>query len=124
MKEFLCIAIIIAVSGYILNTLGFMGTRLFFAFGSVVLSLFLVGRAGELLSPLLPLLDAGGTELAASAMKVVGISYIGGFFSDFCTELSARGAAEGIVLLTRIEIAAVAMPYFTKILSLAGELLL
>ena len=124
MMELISIAFITASAAYILNALGFGGTRVFLVFGSVVMLLFVLRRAGDVISELIPLFYAPVGELADAALRVVGIGYIGGFFSDACLELGARGAADAISLFLRVEIVALVMPYFIDILSLAGGLIL
>ena len=124
MSELIAVGFIIASAAYILNAMGFAGTRAFLAFGSAVMLVFILGRVGEVIAPLLPIMDSPVGELADSAVRIVGIGYIGGFFSDVCLELGARGASDAISLLIRIEIAAVVVPYLMDILSMARELLL
>ena len=124
MSELIAVGFIIASAAYILNAMGFAGTRAFLAFGSAVMLVFILGRVGEVIAPLLPIMDSPVGELADSAVRIAGIGYIGGFFSDVCLELGARGASDAISLLLRIEIAAVVVPYLMDILSMARELLL
>lgn len=118
------IAVVSVSSAYILERLGFGGTRLYLAFASI---LVLIGSAegiGELLGAFGNITPPPlAAEISGAALRVVGIGYIGGFFSDFCAELGAKGAADGLSLLARVEMLAVVMPYFLDILSLAGELL-
>lgn len=123
MTEIVAVAVITAVSAYILNALGFGGTRLFLAFSSVIMLIFAVERIGEELSRLLPIFTSSAEGILVSSLKVLGIGYIGGFFSDFCEELGAHGAASWLSLMLRIETLAVVLPYFTDILALAKELL-
>ena len=118
------IAVVSVLSAYVLDKLGFGGTKLYLAFVCTVIFIGcmdgireLLGAFGGITPP--PL----ASEISVAALRVVGIGYIGGFFSDFCSELGARGAADGLLLFTRVEMLAVVMPYFLDILSLAGELL-
>lgn len=123
MTELVAVSVITAVSAYILNALGFGGTRLFLVFSSVVMLIFTLGRVGDVISRLVPLFTPLGDGILVAALKVLGIGYIGGFFSDFCEELGARGAASGLSLMLRLETLGVVLPYFTDILALAKELL-
>ena len=53
MSEVIGIAVISAVCGYILEQLGFGGTRLYFAFVSVIMLIFCIDAIGPLLSSLM-----------------------------------------------------------------------
>ena len=123
MTEFVGVALISAASAYVLDTLGFRGTRLYLGFVSLVMLIVTLDGAGELLNSLFGLgasklaLDIGGV-----ALKVLGLGYIGGFFSDFCMQLGAVSVADGLTLFTRVEILSAVMPYFLNVVKLSGEL--
>lgn len=124
MSEVIGVAVISAVCGYLLEQLGFGGTRLYFAFSSVIMLLICIEAAGPLLSSLMSLAEGElATEVGGAALRVLGIGYIGGFFSDFCSGLGAKGASDGLMLFTRIQIIGVVMPYFLDVLRLSGGML-
>ena len=124
MSEVIGIAVISAVCGYILEQLGFGGTRLYFACVSVIMLIFCIDAIGPLLSSLMSF-PRGElvTDVGGAALRVLGIGYVGGFFSDFCIGLGAKGASDGLTLFTKIQILGVVMPYFLDILRLAGGML-
>ena len=125
MMEIFGIAVVSAVCGYVLDTLGFRGTRLYFAFVGAVMLIAAVEAAAPLLSEVMHFASAGGAamEIGTAALRILGIGYIGGFFSDFCIQLGAKGASDGLLLFARIQMLAVVMPYFLDILNSAEELL-
>ncbi len=123
MTEFVGVAVVCAVCGYILDTLGFRGTRVYLAFVSALLLIVTLGAASPLISELMSFSRGELTaDIGASALRVLGIGYIGGFFSEFCTQLGAKGAADGLTLFARVQMLGVVMPHFLDILRSAGEL--
>lgn len=124
MSEFVGIAVISAVCGYLLDRLGFGGTRLYFSFVSVVMMLACVRAAAPLISGIMDFSPSGlAADVGTAALRVLGIGYVGGFFSDFCAQLGAKGASDGLLLFTRIQILSVVMPYFIDLLGSFGELM-
>ena len=65
-----------------------------------------------------------GIESSVTAVaKVVGIGYLTGITADICRELEAGAVSGAVVLVGRIEIIAVVLPFFGEIMRLGGELL-
>ena len=123
MMEIACVAAVTAIAGYILNAMGFSGVRVFLVFSTSVMTVIALGRVGEVLKMITPVTEGAAGELIGDAVRVVGIGYVGGFFSDTCRELGALGASDALSLFMRAEIALVALPYLLEIVSLAGEVL-
>ena len=118
------IAVISSFAAFVLEKLGFGGTRLYLAFASLVMLIAGVEGLGTVIGSLTDIKSPSvATDVVGAALRVLGIGYIGGFFSDFCIELGAKSAADGLMLLTRVEIISVVMPYFTELLSLTEALL-
>ena len=123
MMQMAGIAVISAASAYVLDALGFGGTKLFIAFASVLILIgSLDGMYGifEQLSQLS--VPSIGKRITADALRVLGIGYVGGFFSDFCIQLGAKGVSDGLLIYTRVQMMAVIMPYLSDVLAVAGEL--
>ena len=124
MSEFVGIAVISAVCGFLLEQLGFGGTRLYLSFVSVILMLVCIRAAAPIISGIMGFSPSGtAADVGAAALRVLGIGYVGGFFSDFCAQLGAKSASDGLLLFTRIQILAVVMPYFLDLLGSFGELI-
>ena len=95
---------------------------------AVLFGIAVIIRGAEIIAPsllLFPSLPDGVSEYASSALKAVGIGYIGGITSDTCRELGESGLAKAASLLAKFEITAVAYPYIREIaekcLALIGE---
>ncbi len=124
MTEFVGIAVILAVCTYVLDTLGFGGTRLYLAFGSVLLLLVTLEGVKPIIEEIIDLYPSELSEnIGTAALRVLGIGYIGGFFADFCQQLGAKAASDGLNLFTRVQMLSVVMPYFLDVLRSVGELL-
>ena len=123
MTELVGVGLVCAFTAYVLNAMGFGGVRLFLVFSGVVMLSATAERAGEIIARIIPIIPEEAGTLASSALRVLGIGYVGGFFSDVCFELGARGASDALSLFMRIEIAAVALPYLIDVISLFGEII-
>lgn len=62
-------------------------------------------------------------DIAESALKIVGIGYLSGITADTCRNLGETGAASAVVLVGRMEIIAIAAPYFFDIVEMGVSLL-
>lgn len=67
--------------------------------------------------------SSGTTEGAAAILKVIGIGYLAGISSDICAELGAARIGNAVTLVGRLEIIAIATPFFVKILDMGVELI-
>jgi stage III sporulation protein AD len=67
--------------------------------------------------------SSGTTEAAAAVLKVVGVGYLAGISSDVCSELGASRIGNAVTLVGRLEIIAIATPFFVKILDMGVELI-
>lgn len=67
--------------------------------------------------------SAGVSESAVAVMKIVGVGYLAGITADVCAELGVPRIGSAVTLVARIEIIAVAAPYFAGILKMGAELI-
>ena len=67
--------------------------------------------------------QTGLGDVTAAVLKIVGIGYLAGITSDVCAELGVPRIGNAVTLVGRIEIIALAAPYFVAILDLGAELI-
>ncbi len=67
-----------------------------------------------------------GSELSgvtAAVLKIVGVGYLAGITADVCSELGVPRIGNAVTLVGRIEIIAIAAPFFVAILDMGAELI-
>ena len=65
--------------------------------------------------------DLGDT--VAAVLKIVGVGYLAGITSDVCSELGAVRIGNAVTLVGRVEIIAIAAPFFVAIIDMGAELI-
>ncbi len=65
----------------------------------------------------------GLSDTVRVVLKLVGVGYLAGITSDICRELGQASLSSGVTLFGRLEIIAIAAPYFLKIIKLGTELI-
>lgn len=124
MGEICALALIAALSYFLLSELKWRGAP-------VIAVLFLVGvltaalpYARQLGSAIDSLAELEGVADGAEAvLKIIGIGYLAGICADVCTELGVPRVASAVNLVGRLEIIAVAAPFFIGILDMGMELI-
>lgn len=123
-SETFALLLIASASVLILKAFSFKGAPII----AVLFTLFVLLRGLETLSHSLSSVSSLPDEVgayASSALRAVGIGYIGGISSDACRELGESGLAKASSLLAKFEIVAIACPYIFEIaekcLALIGE---
>ncbi len=114
------LGLLVACAALILRQLGFGATPAVICLGLVMLlslcaeGLGSIGREIEKIGEW-----SNISEYASSVLKVIGIGYVSGMSSDVCETLGEGAVARGILLLGKLEILAVALPYVSEILTMA-----
>lgn len=67
--------------------------------------------------------ENGISSAASAILKIVGVGYLAGIVSDVCRELGETMTASAVVFIGRIEIIAIATPFFEEVVSLGMELI-
>lgn len=110
---------LLAASILILKAFGFKGAPVVVSLALVFFASEYSGKLGELLSLFSELEAVSGLgEYLSSALKIIGIGYLGGISSDVCRELGEGGVAKSITLVTRAELIAVTVPFLSELLEL------
>ena len=115
---------LLCITAFMLRGFGWRGAPVF---ASVAFVMILSEAAGSLHSILGAVgeisADAGLSEPARAAVKVLGLGYLYGICSDVCRDLSENGIAKAVETVGRVEIIAVVMPYFEEIIKVGVELI-
>lgn len=113
--------IILLLSGvaFLLRAFGWRGAPVFAAVSAVVL----LSESGEVLSSVFGSVTriaeaADIAEPVGAALKLLGLTYLFGICADICRELGEAGIAKAAEVVGRVEIIAVVLPYFEKIIEL------
>lgn len=116
--RFFGIALLLAITAFVLRGFGWRGAPVFALFASVVL----MGEGIDELSRLIGSVEVIGKEVGVgepvgAALKVLGLEYLFGISSDACRDIGEPGIAKAVEVVGRVEIIAVIMPYFTEIIN-------
>lgn len=118
------LALVAALSFFLLSELKWRGAPVL----ALICFVGLIGAAEpyarEISGALGTLADASGVgDGLAAVMKVVGVGYLAGVSSDVCIELGVPRIANAVTLVARLEIIAIAAPYFVGIMKMGAELI-
>lgn len=116
--------LLLTVIAFMLRSFGWRGAPVFAA----VCAVLLIMESGEMLGEILGSLKdvsvgVGIAEPVGAAIKVLGLGYLFGICSDLCRELDETGIAKATEVVGRVEIIAVAIPYFEEIIKVGVELI-
>ena len=111
------IALLASAVGMMLGEMGFRGRRLIGCATAVMLMIAVLDGVGEILADITSLTDAAGvSQIALSALKIVGVGYVSGICSDIAAELGESSIAGVTQLVGKIEMMLIVMPYLREIL--------
>lgn len=118
------LALISVILSAVLKEFGFKGKGLFSTLCLIIILSSTVEPILSLISTVGKVTDLAGIgDAAKSAIRAVGLGYVFGFTSDVCSSLGEGGIASAVLLVGKIEIFMVSMPFFEKIIALGVELL-
>lgn len=122
--EICALAIVAALSFFILSELKWRGAPVLVILCAVGIISVAEPHALKISGVLHDLADSSGiTDSLSAVLKVVGIGYLAGISSDVCSELGAARVGNAVTLIARLEIIAVAAPFFMGILDMGRELI-
>ena len=113
-----------AILSVLLKEIGWRGVPLV----GVVASIGIIGLVLPYLSVLKDFYsdisdEFGLSDFVKSALKVIGVGYLGGICADVCSELGEVGAASAVVTVSRLEILILTAPYFVEVVEMGVSLL-
>ena len=113
-----------AFLSFMLSAMGYRGARLVSVSASLMLFIFAAGSIGDILDELEWVRDTEGiSEIATTALKVIGIGYLGGICYDVCMDMGERGIASAVLTVGRVEILLIVAPIVSDMLKLALDML-
>lgn len=117
------VGMVVVAGAVLLKNFGFKGAGVFTA-ASIALML------SSVLSPLSAVFSSFNetlpTELlpyTEAAVKAVGIGYISGACSDIARELGEAGVGKAVLLVAKLELVIISIPFIKEVMSLAKELI-
>lgn len=117
-------ALISAILCLLLREFGFRSPRIFATLCLVLLLSALSSPLAELFASVSRITDTAGISSAAGgAARAVGVGYIFGFTADICESVGEGGIATAVLMVGRVQIFLIALPYFERIVSMGMELL-
>ena len=118
------LALVAAITAFLLRGFGWKGAPVFISMAFVGIISLAAPYLSEVFGFIKSSASVYGIESSVTAVaKVVGIGYLTGITADVCRELEAGAVSGAVVLVGRIEIIAVVLPFFGEIMRLGGELL-
>ena len=124
MSEVCALAILAALSFFLLSELKWRGAPIIVILSFVGLISLARPYADELGGVIGSLSDMSGISDSVSAiLKIIGVGYLAGISSDVCCELGAARIGSALMLIGRLEIIAIAAPFFLRILDMGVELI-
>ena len=124
MYRIVAIALLSAFLILVLKEMGFKGARLVSAVATVTVLFYAMQSVKELFSGIEEAARIGGvTDVSKNIMKIIGIGYIYGIASDICNDLGENGVASALKVAGRVEILLVCIPFVTRIIGTAADML-
>ena len=118
------LAIFSAILFALLDSVGFKSKGLFATLCALMILSALGESLAEIFGSVISVAERTGiSEAASCVLKAVGLGYVFGITSDICTSLGETGIARAVTAVGRVQIFAVAYPYFEKMIALGTELL-
>lgn len=110
------IALLVAGCGFLLSPFGWRGVPLLGVFGLLLLFRSAVSDVFPTLGAIFTAVPAL-SDCAGAALRIVGVCYLSTLAADVCHDLGSETGGKIALLAGRLEIFAVALPYFVEILS-------
>ena len=113
---------LLGILGYLMKQVGFRGSSLFSLLGAVLLLSLSVVGVGEIFARVRGLVGEALSEIMRDALRILGVGYLFGAASDMCRELGEIGIANSALVLGRVEILLICLPYIDKLFGQIGEM--
>ena len=114
---------LIAAAAVLLKNFGFKGACVFTAASIAIMLSSAISPLRSVFSSFSEALPAELLPYAEAAVKVIGIGYLSGVCSDIAKELGEGGVAKAILLVSKLEIILIAIPFIEQVMGLASELI-
>ena len=122
--EILGITLLLALTLFLLRELGWRAAPVFCAVVLLFVISLLHEQISELIGRALSVEESEKyTEHIADMVKILGLSYLYGISSDICTAIGENQIAKVVDVVGRVEILAIALPYFMEIVALSAQMI-
>ena len=121
--EFLGAVVFIAVSSYVLKSLGARTAAVFSALSVVLIFLEGISRVSGIFSSLTAFTESEYSEAVGACLKIVGVGYLFGSTAEVCRALSEEGIAKGVESVGRVEIILIVLPFVKEIIDMGAVLI-
>ena len=124
MMKIIALSLLCALLCALLDGLGFRSKRLFATLCAIMLMTAAAGSLSEIFGSVGSLAERAGIGDAVScATRAVGLGYVFGFTAEICSSLGETTIASLVTAVGKVEVFAVALPYFKKTIDLACSLI-
>ena len=116
------LGLLVVILSLLLREAGFRGARLVSLLGIVLI----LGLAVLKMDDILDMLSLGGRvgemgEELGTVLKIVGSGIVFGLIADAARDMGEAGVSSAILVVGRVEIFAISVPYLVKLLDLVAE---
>ena len=116
------LGLLVVILSLLLREAGFRGARLVSLVGIVLI----LGLAVLKMDDILDMLSLGGRvgemgEELGTVLKIVGSGIVFGLIADAARDMGESGVSSAILVVGRVEIFAISVPYLVKLLDLVAE---
>lgn len=109
------------VAAVLLKNFGFKGVPVLISVAISAAVTAYVGELGGVFYTLGEVLGDNGGVYISAAVKILGVGYLSGMVADVCREFGEGGLASAAVIVGRLEILIISLPFLEKIIALAAE---
>lgn len=111
------IALLCAVTAYLLRQFGWRGAPLVGLFAFLLLFSSGAGALTGLSDTVLRIGEAGGVgSVGACALRILGVGYLCGLTADVCRDLGEEAVARGVLMVGKFAILLMALPSLSGVL--------
>lgn len=116
------LGLLAVILSFLLREAGFRGARLVSLVGTVLI----LGLAVVKMDDILGVLSLGGRvdgmgEELGTVLKIVGSGIVFGIVADAARDIGEAGVSSAVLVVGRVEIFAISMPYLVKLLDTVAE---
>lgn len=118
------VTLISAFAAFILKGLSWRAAPVFACLATIVILAMMGEGMSQVFEAVLGFsLNSDVSEAVSVIIKIIGIGYLFGISADICRELGEGTIAKALEVAGRVEIIALVIPYFTKIMNLGVQLI-
>lgn len=117
------VGMLVAAAAVLLKNFGFKGACVFTAASIAIMLSSAISPIRSIFSSLGEAFSPELLPYGEAAVKVVGIGYLSGVSSDIAKELGEAGVAKAVLLVAKLELVLIAVPFIEEVMGIANELI-